>query len=330
MQNVPNKPESSPFVWIYSIVSIAALGILGLGAYLAMSDAHQWTMLAAGCISIIAVAVTWPLAVTGNRTRDSQAQAALAARRIDEQLQKIAAVMELMSEHQLLSDRAKSVAYRDKDREAIRHAINEEIARGEWDAAVALADQFEKAFGSATEAQGFRDEIDAKRAESVRQQIADGMAVIDRYCRNEQWTNALREAEKLIKQFPGNEQVKHLPVDIEGRRQSHKKSLMQSFHDAQARQDNDASLDILKQLDPYLTPAEAESMQETVRTLFRERLNNLAAAFKVAYKENRLSEAIRLGEQIQSEFPNSRIAHEIHDMMANLRQRSAEPATAGA
>jgi hypothetical protein len=322
---VEKPPSSSSFTWIYSVAALAALAILGWGVSLRSS-----TLLAAGCLSIVAVAVTWPIARALSAAVSAQDSAEEMGNRVNQRLEQMVTLMGRISEQQLLSDRARSVAFRDKDREAIRQAINEELVQGEWEAAFALADQFEKAFGSKNEADRFRAEIAGRRSEGMRQQIADVTQIIDRHIKGEQWSAALREAEKLISQLPHNDQVKRLPQDIENRRQAHKQQLIQTWHEASARHDWDGAIEILRQLDPYLTPAEAESMQETVRGVFKEKLNNMGAQFATLVRERKWTDAIRLGEQIQNDFPNSRIAHEVKEKMESLRTRASEPAGATA
>jgi hypothetical protein len=71
-------------------------------------------------------------------------------------------------------------------------------------------------------------------------------------------------------------------------------------------------------------------MQETARGIFKEKLNNLSAQFSSAVHEQRWADAVRVGEAVIRDFPNSRIAQEIRENIENLRQRSGEPATAGA
>lgn len=320
----------APITTIYAVLAVLALAICGVGLFLALGSPHQWAMLAAGSVCLVGVGISWPLAQALDSVRQTQSGTAELDQRINNQLQQITVLMGRISEQQILSDRTKSVAFRDKEREAIRRAINEELSQGEWEAGIALADEFEKAFGSKSEADRFRSEIEEKRSERVREQIAAVMAVIDRHTRSEQWSAALREVEKLMQQLPNNEQVQRLPQEIEARRQNHKKQLVQSWHEALARQDNDASIDILKQLDAYLTPAEAESMQEQVRHVFKERLNNLVAQFGSAVHGQRWADAVRVGEQIQSEFPNSRAAQEARQKMDALRHRANEPAAANA
>ena len=327
MANRKLSPRS--LTLIYVLACVAAFATFGVGLYQAVIHAGVWELLAAGCVSVVVVVVSWPIAhllASAVATQDSaEALGAKVAQRLDD----LVTLLGLVSEQQLLSERAKSVAFRDKDREAIRRAVNEELAQGEWEAAFALADQFEKAFGSKAEADRFRAEINDRRNEGMRKQIADTMVTIDQLTRAEQWSAAMREAEKLMAQLPDHPEVRRLPLEIENRRQTHKQALMQTLHEAAARHDWDGALDILRQVDPYLTPSEAESMQEMVRTMFKEKLNNLAAQFASLVRDRKWAEAIRVGEQIQKDFPNSRIAQEVKEKMVALRTRASEPAGAG-
>ena len=125
--------------------------------------------------------------------------------------------------------------------------------------------------------------------------------------------------------FPDNEQVKNLPSEIDRRRQEHKKQLIDSWNDAVARHDVDGSIEILKQLDTYLTPTEAEGMQETARQVFKEKLNQLSKHFSDSVRDHRWADAIRVGDQISRDFPNTRIAQEVREKMETLRQRATEP-----
>jgi hypothetical protein len=313
---------------MYPIVTLGALVVFGIGLYVLLLDTKQYTLLAAGCVSLVLIGATWPIAHAITQLAQEASGSQQLMQNMSHRLDQLNTLMVQAGEAQLLSDRAKSVAFREKDRDAIRRAMEEEMSKGEWEAAYALADQFEQAFGSKTEADRFRGEINAKRQEDSMKQINEVAVIIDRFTRTEQWTAAVREAEKLRERFPANEQVRHLPADIEARRQNHKRQLLQSWNEAVARHDVDSSIEILKQLDNYLTPAEADSMQDTARGVFKEKLNNLGAQFAQLIREHKWAEAVRIGEQIQGEFPNSRAAQEVRDKMDMLRQRAGETAQA--
>ena len=318
------KSASSLLIWLAWAV---ALAVFGAGVYVLARPPHDnFLPISAGSLALIVTALGAALhkAVRSNfiGTRDEWCNP------IHERLDQMAILLNLMSEQQLLSDRAKSIAYREKDRSALRRAVQEEMARHDWDAASSLVDEMERAFGIKSEALRLRDEINEHRQELARKQITEVVQMIDKHTRAEQWNAALREADKLMKQFPDNEQVKNLPHEIDNRRLAHKKHLLQNWHEAVARHDNDASIEILKQLDPYLTPVEAAAMQESVRSVFKEKLHDLGAQFAAAIKENRLADAVSVGETIMKDFPNSRIAQEVHDNMTAIKRR-LEPAAAG-
>jgi hypothetical protein len=288
-------------------------------------------MLAAGCASIVAVLISWALGRSLDATRDANLQCFDAAMNpLNERVQQMSVVLNQISEQQLLSDRAKSVAYRDKDRDALRRAIHEDIAKRDWEAAMALANEIEKQFGYKQEADRFRHEITQRWQETQRREISEAVGGIDRLTRSEQWPQAMAEAERLGRVFPNDAQVKNLPAEIEGRRVAHKRQLLSSWNESLVRKDVDGSIEILKQLDPYLTPQEAEQMQEPVRNVFKEKLNNLRTQFSLAVQDHKWSEAIRLGDIISRDFPNTKIAQEVREKMEALRQRAGQGEPVGA
>lgn len=326
------KRNTASVNWMYAIVLFVALAVFGVGIYLAIRDpnARDWTMLAAGCVSLLLVLTTWPLAIAMTGARE------LATKRSDEVTQELSDRLQGMSitlneilETSLLSDRAKAVAYREKDRDALRRAIREDLAKRDWEAALVLADDMEREFGYRQEAVKFREEINKAQEDVIRRHVNEGLAIVDRHCRAEAWSDALREAERMQSAFRGDPQVMRLPQEIESRRQTHKNQLVASFHDALTRKDNDGAIEILKKLDLYLTRTEADQMQDTVRNLFKEKINDLRTRFALAVQDHKWAEAVRVGEEIVRDFPNSGIAREVKDKLETLRQRAAEPQTAG-
>jgi uncharacterized membrane protein YccC len=326
---VDKRNSSSASVnWMYVIVLVVALAVFGVGIFLAVQEParRDWTMLAAGCVGLLLVLTTWPLAMTLSAARDAALQRSEETLNVlQDRLQAISVLMNEMSEQQLLSDRAKSVAFREKDRDALRRAIREDIAKRDWEAALVLADEMERLFGYKQESMKFREDIHRAQEDVVRRQVNEGMSIIDRHCRAEAWSDALREAERLMKAYPGDPQAQNLPQEIENRRQAHKQQLMSAFQDSLNRRDNDGAIEILKKLDLYLTRGEADAMQDTVRNLFRERLHDLKTQFTLAVQDHKWGEAVRIGDSIVRDFPNSGISREVKDKLDFLRQRAAEP-----
>jgi hypothetical protein len=316
------SPSDSSYHWIYAASLIIALVVFIFGSYQA-GQTHHFELLAAGVVSTLAVLITWPIATSMMALRKvGQAERDQLAHTLTDRLHQIAGLLTTLSEQQLLSDRAKSVAFRENDRQALRKAIREEMNAKDWEAALVLANEMETQFGYTQEAAVLRAEINNNHAEVIGRQISDAAAVIDEHVRMERWSYAMREAERIIQIYPNEEAAKRLPQEIEARRQAHKRQLLDTWRDSVSRNDIDGSIEVLKKVDPYLTPAEAASMQETARGIFRERLNNLRDRFANAAREENWTEAVRLGEIIMAEHPNSRLALEIRDTMDTLRQRA--------
>jgi hypothetical protein len=320
--------KNPSYNWAYGIALVASLVVLSVGIYQAVRSGSL-ALLGVGCGSVVAVLIAWPIAAHLSSFQvASCAQAERALTEINERFEQFSVMLNLISEQQLLSDRAKSVAFRDKDSEALRRAIQEEILEQHWEAALSLANEIENAFGFKQEADSLRAQIADKQNEHVRKHIADATALIERHVRGEAWQEAYAEANRIAQQFPDSPQATALPAEVDRRREAHKKQLIDSWNDAVNRHDVDGGIEILKRLDTYLTPTEAEAYQETARSIFKEKIGILRTQFSVAVQDRNWTEAIRLAETIIRDFPNSQMAKEVRDMMDNLRARAGglEPA----
>jgi hypothetical protein len=327
----------TPLIWFYALLLLAGIVIALVGlheislahASRGASDALGWGFIGVAAIAAIVAIAALPILWSIESAR-------LAARKhqedlmtnLNEQIQQVCLLLNLMSENHLISDRTKAVAFREKDRETIRRAVQEEIARQDWETALALVNDMDNVFGYKAEADRFRQEINGKREDVTQRHISEQIALVDRYTNAEAWGQALTEAQRILALYPNDDRVMHLPQEIEARRQVCKKKLLDSWHEAVTRHDVDTSIEILKHLDVYLTPAEAEGMQETARSVFKEKIGLLRTQFAMAVQDKRWSEAVRLGDSIVSEFPNSRMAQEVRDMMDMLRQRAGVEAVA--
>jgi outer membrane protein assembly factor BamD (BamD/ComL family) len=293
------------------------------------STRGSWALLATGCASVVAVFVSWPLACHIRALQiASQEQAERALNSLTERLEQFSIMLNLISEQQLLSDRAKAVAFREKDSDALRRAIQDEMYKQNWELAMSLADEMQESFGYRQEADRLRGEIEERHQELIRKQINDTVSIIDRHIRSETWNDALQEAQRIAKLYPNNQQATSLPHEVEKRREAHKRQLVESLHDAAARHDSEGGMEILKRLDTYLTPVEAEQFQEVARNILKEKATVLRSQFSVAVQDHKWSEALRLAETICQDFPSSQMAKEVREMMDSLRARASglEPA----
>jgi hypothetical protein len=308
---------------------LVALPTFAVGLYVAYRN-ENFALLAAGVASIAGVLVAWALARSIEASRDAEARALSGVTAsLNDRLQRLEKELVRVGDQQLLSDRAKAVAYREKDRDVLRKAIYEEIGKRDFEAAMALANDIEAQFGYKQEADRFRGEIRQRYEEAARKQIGEAVVVIDRHIREENWQEARQEAERLAQQFPNDQQVKGLTQEIETRRNAFKKQLLDRWNAAVARNDVDGSIELLKHLDLYLTPTEAEPLQEQARHIFKEKLGHLRTQFSLAVQDHKWQEALRIGDTITRDFPNTRIAEEVRGMLVGLRQRATEEEPVG-
>ena len=320
----PRKSADAPPHLLFFLALLVGLTIVLVGGLMDYFRGRP-ELLAPGIVVTFIVIVTWMIAAGIWQWKASaEAERANGLRSLDARLQHLTELMGTMGQQQLLSDRAKSVAYRSKDRQALRDAIREEMNAKDWDAALVLANDMEREFGYAQESAVLRAEINNSRADVIRQQVGVVINAVDQHVMAEQWTQAVREAERGLQLFPNEHAVQQLPALIEQRRQQHKKSLRDSMESAARRHDFDGALEILRRLDPYLTPAEATGMQEMVRGLLKDRLNGIRDQITKAIHDNNREEVARLGEIVRTEHPNSRLAIEVPDLLERLRQRDAE------
>ena len=221
-----------------------------------------------------------------------------------------------------ISDAAKSIAHRAKERETLRAAIREEISLEDWDLAYALLDEEERRFGDTSEASRLRAQVDEARRDRMEEEVDQIAHEIERHCEARHWDRAKARAAACLRRFPESEHVSRLPAMIEERRTTYKNHLLERWHEAVGRKDIDGGIDILREIDPYLSPAEAKQLEESARGVFHEKLMNMRVQLSLAVKERRWRDAVQVGESIIDEFPNSRMAREVTDSMDTLRARA--------
>ncbi len=327
---------------ILGLVVILGLAILVVGIVIAALAAHNsgsHTDLATiihdlepgiliacfGLAVTIAGAVLQPLtALRFQQASDASWRYEQVRGAIENQRQQLEAIRESVS----LSDAAKQIAYRHKDREALRHAIREDIDKNDYEAAYWLTSEMERRFGSKQESAQFRDIIESSRRKFIETEVREALTHFDLLLKRFDWAACYREMEQLMKMFSFHPDIQRLPERVQNARETHKRALLKEWKDAVSRDDVDRSVELLKQLDQYLTPGEAEGYKEIARDVFKKRLQQLGVQFALHVSDKNWPEAARIGQQIIDEFPNARIAAEVRDRMPIIREKAAQAGSA--
>lgn len=233
-----------------------------------------------------------------------------------------AASARTLAELGALSDQAKSLLFRDREIEALREVLREDLIRQDYETAEALVASVEQRSGYAGEAARLREEIEAARKASVEEKLDAAIDRIQKTIAEKDWDRADREAQRIVRIFPRDARVIALPERISAARTGHKRALLQDYGEAIRRNDVERGIELLKELDLYLTPQEAAALQESARGVFRAKLHNLGVQFAISVTDEQWDDAVSTGEDIVRQFPNSRMAQEVQEKMDLLRERA--------
>jgi hypothetical protein len=243
---------------------------------------------------------------------------------IVERVDELTRTVRALNNHASLSNDARRVLNRQAERDLLRLAIEEDISSKNWDAAMVLVKELAENFGYRADAEEFRRKIDQARAQTVEREIGDAVTYLDGLIIQRRWDEAFADAARLKRLYPDSTKVDLLKARVDQARHSYKGELERRFLQAANEGRPDDALTIMKELDPYLTISEAEPLREKARNVIGMARDTLGAAFKMAVQDRQWREAARIGDRIIAEFPNSRMATEVKDVIDGIRMRANE------
>ncbi len=296
-----------------------ALALLGTGLAVAgLANGNATVALIGGVGAFVALAAA-PVAFLVRRA-PAEGSADLGA---------LALAVQELSERQALSDDARRVLSRKREREILCRAIEEDIATGDWSAATVLVKELAERFGYRAEAEGFRDRIEHARDEIVHTEIEELIRGLDRLILQLKWEDAEAEAARITRLYPDSPRTEGLRRRVSKSRERYKADLERRFLHLAREERVDEAFEILKELDQYLTEAEAAPLAELARGVVGKARENLGVQFKLAYQDKDWTRCNEVGERIISEFPNTRMAEEVRAMIDFIRDRAMSLQNAG-
>jgi hypothetical protein len=242
--------------------------------------------------------------------------------RIESLMSESGNVHDNLQELATLSDKAKSLLYREKEILAVREAVHHELMRQQYASAEAMIDSIENDLGYTEEAQRLRQEVTQSREATIDEKIDAAISRIMSLLDEQQWVRARRETSRILKLFPENEKIAALPKRIIDAKTAYKKRLLQEYGEAVRKNDIDRGMDLLRELDRYLTPEEGAALQESARGVFKARLRQLGVQFAISVNDQKWEEAVSAGEEIIREFPNSRMAQEVRGKLEAMKSKT--------
>ena len=270
-----------------------------------------------GIIGLLLVLTLSPIGFVLARGKRDDNAARLAGR-----IEDLNRSIRMMADQSALSDDARRVLNRTNERELLRLAIEEDIATENWDAAMVLVKELADRFGYRADAEEFRNRIAQARAATLDKQVSDAMGYLDGLIIQRKWDAAYADAARILRLFPDSPRAYGLDARVRAAHASYKQDLERRFLVASQEGRNEEALTLLKELDASLSPTEAEPLRELARGVIGKARENLGAQFKLAVQDRRWTDAVRVGEQILGEFPNTRMAGEVRDVIDGIRQRA--------
>jgi ABC-type multidrug transport system fused ATPase/permease subunit len=244
--------------------------------------------------------------------------------KISEMLEKNRLVLTEIKQSGRLSETAKAIAFREADRQSLREAVFDKLQQQDFKTAYEIIDEIAHSTMYHELAEQLRADADRYRDATDQERISQVIAMIEKLFENYDWAKASTQIERLIRAYPKSDKAKEMRQKLVDKKQERKKILLTAWDDAIQRQDTDRSLEILRELDLYLSPNEGLALQEAARDVFRTKLHNMGVQFAMAVSEKKWKKALEAGQQIIRYFPNSRMAAEIHQKWEVLKQRAVE------
>jgi len=235
-------------------------------------------------------------------------------------LEKISSGLAQINHSTRVSETAKAIAFRDADKQSLREAVFDKLQQQDFSAAEEIINEIYKRPEYKELAEQLKAQTNRYHDATDQERVGQLVAHINKLLDECQWGRASAQIEGLIKAHPDDEQAKTMRQVLLDKKQERKRILLAAWDDAIQNQETDRSLEILKELDQYLTPNEGLALQEAARDVFRTKLHNLGVQFAIAVTEKRWVGALDVGQHIIAEFPNSKMSEEIRGKLDVLKQ----------
>jgi uncharacterized protein YqgQ len=252
-----------------------------------------------------------------NREASTEAAARLA--RVESLLEGQGDHLRDLAQMAALSDQAKSLIYYEQEIEAFHETIHALLLKQDYSSAEAMIKRMEQQFGLAEEADRLRQQVAAYRQKSVNDKVDAAVERIEEILQRREWAQARRETDRVLALWPDNDRVQALPGRVQEAWNAYKRELLKDYGEAVRVNDVERSIELLKELDKYLTPQEGAALAESARGVFKAKLHNLGVQFSISVAEQQWDDAVTTGEEIIAEFPNSRMAREVGEKLDLLR-----------
>ena len=248
------------------------------------------------------------------------------ADKVADELEKLRQAVNQVNMSAHVSETAKTIAFRDNDMQTLRDAVFDKLQQKDFDSAYEIIDDIAHKTGYKKLANQLHVQADKYRDANDADRMNQMIGHIEKHLDDHQWAKASIQIELLVKEYPTSDKALAMRQRLLEKKEERKKVLLNAWDDAVKRQATDRSIEILRELDQYLTPNEGLALQEGARDVFRNKLHNLGVQFALAVSGKQWTKAVDTGEEIIRDFPNSRMAEEIREKLEALRTNAGQQA----
>jgi hypothetical protein len=277
-------------------------------------------------LAILFIGTLLVILMTQLKILDSVEENGPKVEKVADELEKIREIVRQVNQGTRLSEAAKTIAFRDADAQVLREVVFEKLQQKDFDTAYEIVDEITHRIGNTKLAEQLHVQADKYRDSNEAERMLQSITHIEKLLEEHQWAKASTQVELLIREYPGQDKAMAMRQRLVDKKEERKKVLLNAWDDAVKRQLTDRSLEILRDLDQYLTPNEGLALQEAARDVFRNKLHNLGVQFSLAVSGRQWTKALETGMEITRDFPNSRMAEEIRGKIDILKKHALQKA----
>ncbi|MCA9297881.1 MAG: hypothetical protein KDA28_02375, partial [Phycisphaerales bacterium] len=186
--------------WIYGAAALLSVGLFVVGV-----AQEEWTLVGLAMLGLVIIGAVAPLSFVTALQSSTPTSASPST-----DLESLRQAIERLGELSALSDDARRVLNRQRERDLLCKAIEEDIASEDWGAALVLCKELAERFGYRVEAEEFRGRIETARFETVEHKVADAVSHLDGLIIQRRWTDAFADAARIGRLYPESPRVEGL------------------------------------------------------------------------------------------------------------------------
>lgn len=154
--------------------------------------------------------------------------------------------------------------------------------------------------------------------------IENAAATVDDLLGRHEWEAAAAAVANIRRLFPNSTLAIEMAKQVTREKEPHRRRLRRRFLDAAKGDNPEQAMDLLKELDKYLSRSEAAPIMKVAQGVIERAKLHRGERFKAAIRDADWNSATKIGGQIMRDFENTRMASEVSEMIDLLRERAAE------